>query len=193
MDFAITIYLLVRYFGLDKNHLNANLWSSLLGMGETGMFIAMVFGYGLLFLGIGLVIQGWRALHRARQQQPLVTDGLYALVRHPQYSGLFVALFGEGIVHWPTVYSVIAIPIIVLIYRLLARREEKRVIAEFEDTYLVYKQRVPMFIPHWGQWKTLIQHSRMPRDPTESTRHCIGTELIVRHTAAVKHSFKVSQ
>lgn len=168
--FPMTIYLLVRYFGLDKSHLNANLWSSLLGMGETGMFIAMVFGYGLLFLGIGLVIQGWRALHRARQQQRLVTDGLYALVRHPQYSGLFIALFGEGIVHWPTVFSVIAFPVIVLMYTLLARREEKRVIAEFGDTYLEYKQRVPMFFPHWGQWKTLIQRSRVADDTSESTR-----------------------
>ncbi len=82
--FPMTIYVLVRYFGLDSSHLNANLWSSLVGMGETGMFVAMLFGYGLLFLGIGLIIQGWRLLHRARQQQRLVTDGLYALVRHPQ-------------------------------------------------------------------------------------------------------------
>lgn len=168
--FPMTIYLLVRYFGLDQSHLNANLWSSLVGMGETGMFVAMVFGYGLLFLGIGLVIQGWRELHRARQQQRLVTDGLYALVRHPQYSGLFIALFGEGIVHWPTVFSVVAFPLIVLMYTLLARREEKLVVAEFGESYLEYKQRVPMFFPHWGHWKSLIQRSRSADNPSESSR-----------------------
>lgn len=164
--FPMTIYLLVRYFGLDKSHLNANLWSSLVGMGETGMFVAMVFGYGLLFVGIGLVIQGWRELHRARQQKRLVTDGLYALVRHPQYSGLFIALFGEGIVHWPTVFSVIAFPIIVLMYTLLARREEHKVIAEFGESYVEYQQRVPMFFPHWGEWKSLIQRSRPADNPS---------------------------
>jgi len=164
--FPMTIYLLVRYFGLDQSHLNANLWSSLVGMGETGMFVAMVFGYGLLFLGIGLVIQGWRELHRARQQQRLVTDGLYALVRHPQYSGLFIALFGEGIVHWPTVFSVVAFPLIVVMYTLLARREEKLVVAEFGESYLEYKQRVPMFFPHWGHWKSLIQRSRPTDNPS---------------------------
>jgi len=164
--FPMTIYLLVRYFGLDKNHLNANLWSSLVGMGETGMFVAMVFGYGLLFVGIGLIIQGWRELHRARQQKRLVTDGLYALVRHPQYTGLFIALFGEGIVHWPTVFSVIAFPIIVLMYTLLARREENKVRAEFGESYVEYQQRIPMYFPHWGRWRSLIRRSRPVDSPS---------------------------
>ncbi len=42
--FPLTIYLLVRFFGLDKSHLSANLWSSLLGVGETGMLISMLLG-----------------------------------------------------------------------------------------------------------------------------------------------------
>lgn len=42
--FPLTIYLLARFGGLDRTELNANLWSSLLGMGETGMLISMVLG-----------------------------------------------------------------------------------------------------------------------------------------------------
>jgi len=80
--FPLTIYLLVRFLGLDKSNLNANLWSTLLGMGETGMMISMVFFYALLSVGIGLFVQGWRELYRARQQNRMATDGLYALVRH---------------------------------------------------------------------------------------------------------------
>ena len=38
--FPLTIYLLVRFFGLDKVHLSANLWSTLLGVGELGKDIA---------------------------------------------------------------------------------------------------------------------------------------------------------
>ena len=56
--FPLTIYLLVRFFGLDKSNLNANLWSTLLGIGETGMMISMLLGYAFLFIGIGLFIQG---------------------------------------------------------------------------------------------------------------------------------------
>ncbi len=154
--FPLTIYLMVRFFGLDGANLNASLWSTALGVGELGMMIAMVLGYALLFVGIGLFIQGWRELYRARQQSRLVTDGLYALVRHPQYTGLFLGLFGEGVVHWPTVFSVAIFPVIVLAYYLLARSEEKKVLAQFGDEYRAYQRRVPMFIPRLNQWGRLL-------------------------------------
>ena len=157
--FPLTIYLMVRFFGLDSSHLNANLWSTLLGVGELGMMISMVLGYVLLFVGIGLFAQGWRELYRAQKEKRLATGGLYAFVRHPQYTGLFVGLFGEGVVHWPTIFSVALFPVIVLVYWLLARREEKRVLQEFGDEYRAYMQRVPMFFPHVGQWGQLVQQS----------------------------------
>jgi|TARA_R110000868_G_scaffold292327_1_gene552805 protein-S-isoprenylcysteine O-methyltransferase Ste14 len=153
--FPLTIYLLVRFFGLDQTNLNASLWSTLLGMGETGMMIAMIFGYAILFIGIGIFMEGWRELHRARQEGRLITDRLYGLVRHPQYTGLFVALFGEGVVHWPTIFSVALFPIIVLAYYLLARSEERKVEDEFGEAYREYRKRVPMFIPRWGEWRKL--------------------------------------
>jgi len=43
----------------------------------------------------GLFIQGWRQLFRAHKDKRLATDGLYGVVRHPQYTGLFIGLFGE--------------------------------------------------------------------------------------------------
>jgi len=153
--FPLTIYLLVRFFGLDRGTVNASLWSTLFGFGELGMIVFMIPGYILLFAGIGLFAQGWRELYRARQQNRLVTDGLYGVVRHPQYLGLFVALFGEGIVHWPTVFSVGLFPIIVLAYTYLARKEERRMVEQFGDEYRAYQRRVPMFIPGTGQWRKL--------------------------------------
>ena len=58
--FPLTIYLLVRVFGLDRRYVSANLWSTLLGMGETGMMISMLIGLGFLLVGLGLLIEGWR-------------------------------------------------------------------------------------------------------------------------------------
>jgi protein-S-isoprenylcysteine O-methyltransferase Ste14 len=158
--FPLTIYLLVRFFGLDRANLNANLWSTLLGMGETGMFISMLIGYGLLFVGVGLFIQGWRELYRAHQQNRLATDGLYALVRHPQYTGLFIGLFGEGVVHWPTVFSLALFPIIVLVYTLLAYREERHMLEQFGEQYRIYQTRVPMFFPGQHRWAQFIERSQ---------------------------------
>jgi len=162
--FPLTIYLLARFFGLDRYNLNANLWSSLVGIGPMGMMISMLFGYGLLIVGIGIFIQGWRELYRARQQDRLVTTGLYSLVRHPQYTGLFIGLFGEGVVHWPTLFSVVLLPVIVVAYGLLARSEEKRVIEQFGDEYRAYQKQVPMFIPHAGQWRKLVARAGVATD-----------------------------
>src|ERR1035437_6027836 len=55
--FPLTIYLLVRFFGLDRTYLNSNLWSTLLGISETGMMISMIIGYVLLFAGFGIFLQ----------------------------------------------------------------------------------------------------------------------------------------
>ncbi|MFV1984031.1 MAG: isoprenylcysteine carboxylmethyltransferase family protein [Thiohalomonadales bacterium] len=151
--FPLTIYFLIRFFGIDAPNLNANLWSSLLGVGELGMIISMIFGYILLFIGVGIFIQGWRILYRARQKNQLITTGLYRFVRHPQYTGLFIGLFGEGVVHWPTLFSVAILPVIILAYYFLARNEEKKVLEQFGDQYRDYQKQVPMFIPQFGLWK----------------------------------------
>ena len=159
--FPLTIYLMVRLFGLDSANLDANLWSSVLGVGELGMMISMMLGYLLLFVGIGLFAQGWRELYRAQKETRLATGGLYAFVRHPQYTGLFVGLFGEGVVHWPTIFSVALFPVIVLVYWLLARREERRVLQEFGDEYRAYMRRVPMFFPRISQWGKFVERSNV--------------------------------
>lgn len=159
--FPLTIYLLVRFFHLDRNNLNANLWSTLLGMGETGMLISMLIGYLLLFFGIGLFIQGWRELYGAHKENRLATTGLYGLIRHPQYTGLFIGLFGEGVVHWPTIFSVALFPVIVLVYTMLSYREERHMLEEFGDQYRAYRERVPMFIPTRGGWRQFIDRGQM--------------------------------
>lgn len=158
--FPLTIYLLIRYSGLDREYVSANLWSTLVGVGETGMIISMALGYGLAFVGIGVFIQGWRQVHQAQQDDQLVTNGLYSVVRHPQYTGLFIALFGEGVIHWPTIFSVGLFPVIVLTFTWLARKEEHEMSTQFGDRYRAYKQDVPMFIPHIGQWRQFLNESR---------------------------------
>lgn len=168
--FPLTIYLLARFFGLDRYNLNANLWSSIVGMGETGMLISMLLGYALLFIGIGIFIQGWRELYRAHRDNRLATDGLYGLVRHPQYTGLFIGLFGEGVVHWPTLFSVGLFPVIVLAYIWLARSEEKKVLQQFGEEYRAYRRRVPMFIPRPGQWRQLVERSSASGDSDDPPR-----------------------
>lgn len=159
--FPLTIYLLSRFFGLDRTDLNASLWSSLLGVGETGMMISMLIGYTFVFIGIGIFFQGWRQVHRARKQSQLVTDGLYRFVRHPQYTGLFIAIFGEGVVHWPTLFSVGLFPIIVFAYVMLAKKEEQQVLEQFGEEYREYQKSVPMLIPRKKEWRDFVRNSSL--------------------------------
>lgn len=147
--FPLTIYFLARFFGLDVAWAEGgNLWAQLFGT-PTAHVVAMVIGYAIVFAGATLVADGWRRIHRARREDRLVTEGVYARVRHPQYTGLFLIVFGEGIVHWPTIVSVVAFPIIVIAYTLLARKEERQMLETFGDEYREYQRRVPMFIPRF--------------------------------------------
>lgn len=148
--FPLTIYFLTRFFGWDLAWSDGgNLWAQLFGT-EVAHIVAMVLGYAIVFVGAGLVADGWRRIHRARNQSRLMIEGVYARMRHPQYTGLFLIVFGEGVVHWPTIVSLVAFPVIVVAYTLLARKEERQMLAEFGDEYRAYQRRVPMFIPRFG-------------------------------------------
>lgn len=162
--FPLTIYLLVRYFGLDRTYTSANLWSTLVGVGETGMIVSMLLGYAVAFIGVGIFIQGWRQVYQARQEDRLVTDGLYRFVRHPQYTGLFIALFGEGIIHWPTIFSVGLFPVVVVTFAWLARKEEREMLDQFGKEYRTYQRDVPMLVPRSGQWRRFVSESQSDPD-----------------------------
>ncbi len=145
--FPLTIYFLARYFGIDLAWTDGgNLWAQVFGTPSAHM-VAMVLGYSIVFAGATVIADGWSKIHRARREGRLETGGVYSRIRHPQYSGLFLVVFGEGVVHWPTIISVAAFPIIIIAYTMLARAEERQMIKEFGDAYRDYQQRVPMFIP----------------------------------------------
>lgn len=161
--FPLTIYLLARFVGIDAPLGRGNLWSQLFGLGDVPMVVAMLIGYGLFVVpGLFLLVQGWREIYDARREGRLAVDGLYGVVRHPQYTGIFLAVFGEGIVHWPTIVSVVMFPIIVWAYVRLARKEEDQLLQEYGDRYRQYQRRVPMFFPRWGEWRGLFRELWAP-------------------------------
>lgn len=159
--FPLTIYLLARFFGLDVDWIEGgNLWAQLFGT-EIAHLVAMVAGYAIVLAGVVMIARGWREIYHASREGRLATDGIYGVVRHPQYTGIFIVIFGEGIVHWPTIVSVVLFPVIVGAYILLARKEEGKMVAQFGDRYREYQRRVPMFIP---QGKKLLAALLAPVD-----------------------------
>ena len=155
--FPLTLYLLTGFLGIDIPflHESGHLWAALFGWGALGAMVEMLVGYIIVFFGISLLIEGWREVYLATKQERLATDGLYGVVRHPQYTGIFFAVFGQ-LIHWPTVPTVILFPVVVWAYYRLAMREERRMIERFGEPYEDYRRRVPMFLPRWGDWSRLI-------------------------------------
>ena len=77
----------------------------------------------------------------------LITSGLYALMRHPMYTGVFLVAAGSLLMYftWTTLFLACFAPLTML----RAFREEKILAAEFGEQWQEYSQRVPMFVPRF--------------------------------------------
>lgn len=76
----------------------------------------------------------------------MVTNGLYAWVRHPLYTGGLLIIWLSPIMtsNLLTLFTLLTIYLVVG-----ARFEESRLIQSFGDEYLQYRSKVPMLIPHF--------------------------------------------
>ena len=76
----------------------------------------------------------------------IVTDGVYSIVRHPQYFGGLLAHVGISFLlsAW---LSAVTTPLMVLLLFLISKKEEEELVREFGREYEEYKENVPMFIP----------------------------------------------
>jgi protein-S-isoprenylcysteine O-methyltransferase Ste14 len=101
----------------------------------------------LIVVGFLVISAAWRVLYAAQQKGGLATTGPYAYVRHPQYVGFILVMFGF-LLQWPTLLTLAMFPMLVWMYVRLAREEEREAIAVFGNAYHDYAARVPGFIPH---------------------------------------------
>ena len=106
----------------------------------------MIAGTWLTLMGIVLVILGWSKIHKSAG---LVTDGVYRIIRHPQYVGLFFIMIG-WLLHWPTLLTLIFFPVLLFVYYRLAISEDTALAQIFGEEFENYKSKTPRFIPHLG-------------------------------------------
>jgi len=153
--FPLTIYLLSGW--LQTHYPNVNWFSH-----DAGHLLEMMFGWktnphfgpfhilSFVFIGGGfmLIASGWSVLYEAQKRHALATSGVYSYVRHPQYVGFILVMFGF-LVQWPTLLTLAMFPVLVFMYTRLAKTEERVAIAEFGDEYQRYMQEVPGFLPRF--------------------------------------------
>ncbi len=106
------------------------------------MNLWMVIGALITLIGMHLVAVGWWQVYTA---DGLVTDGLYAYSRNPQYLGIILIAFG-WMLHWPTILTVVLFPVLAFAYYRLARLEAQDMMDAYGDAFQTYADRVPLLI-----------------------------------------------
>jgi protein-S-isoprenylcysteine O-methyltransferase Ste14 len=76
----------------------------------------------------------------------VATEGFYTIIRHPQYLGLGLAALGLAIM-WPRFLTLTLFAVMLFLYYLLAKDEERRMINRFGESYVAYMNRTGMFLP----------------------------------------------
>ena len=73
----------------------------------------------------------------------LVDTGIYALVRHPQYTGGVYSIFITTVLLYPHWLFVLLGSIGIVVIYLSCREEDQRLIQQFGEDYIAYMRRVP--------------------------------------------------
>lgn len=163
--FPLTIYLLSgwlqsRYPGIDWfSHDAGHLLETLFGWKVNphfGLFHLLSFA----FIGGGFVLisSAWKVLYEAQRDHTIATSGPYARVRHPQYAGFILVMFGF-LLQWPTLLTLLMFPVLVLMYVRLARAEEREALATFGDAYRRYMATTPGWLPRFAR-RLHAEHDR---------------------------------
>lgn len=151
--FPLTIYLLSgwlgsRFPGIDfLSHDAGHLLEIMFGW-RTNPHFGPFHILSFLFIGGGfwLLSDAWAVLYANQRRGTLATTGAYARMRHPQYVGFVMIMFGF-LLQWPTILTAVMFPILVYMYMRLARTEEKEAYAKFGEDYSKYASKVPAFFP----------------------------------------------
>lgn len=154
--FPLTLYLLSgwlssRFPGVDfLSHDAGHLLEVMFGWRANPHFGPFHFlSFVLIGGGFWLLAAAWRVLYRNQRRGTLAVTGAYARIRHPQYVGFVLIMFGF-LLQWPTVLTLLMFPILVTMYVRLALTEEREAERAFGDEWARYAACTPRFIPRIG-------------------------------------------
>lgn len=111
-------------------------------------------GFALTVIGHGFSIWArvhlgkyWSGTVALKQDHKLISSGPYALVRHPIYTGLLLAVFGSALAAG-TIEAMASFIIMVPAYVIKWRREERLMRQEFGAAYDDYSRGTKAIIPY---------------------------------------------
>jgi hypothetical protein len=90
----------------------------------------------------------------------VASRGFYAVMRHPQYTGLAMAGTGLAIL-WPRFLTLMFLAVMMFLYYLLAKDEERRMLRRYGEPYQAYLERTGMFFPRLSGRRTVLRPIRL--------------------------------
>jgi protein-S-isoprenylcysteine O-methyltransferase Ste14 len=153
--------------GSDKNSVIFILLGFLLGQMATIIEWAYFTGYhkwiwdsrtviGLALMTGGTIFRVWcirtlgkffTATVKTQEKQQIITSGAYRVVRHPSYSGAFVAATGSAVFMHTSLAVVINFIVLFTVYYFRIKAEEATLTGEFGNEYISYRSRTKKLIP----------------------------------------------
>jgi protein-S-isoprenylcysteine O-methyltransferase len=114
--------------------------------GFAGLVLTIV---GLGFMAWSRIVlgQNWSAAVTIKKDHELMSTGPYAIVRHPLYAGVLLAMLGTAI-FFGEVRGFIAFFLTFSGWWLKSRTEERFMVEQFGIRYLQYRQQVKALIPY---------------------------------------------
>jgi protein-S-isoprenylcysteine O-methyltransferase Ste14 len=138
--------------GVNLSHNSGHLWNDLIGWkGDAHVSPFHLASYVFIGGGFWLIAAAWKHLFEAQKAHRLAKTGPYAYVRHPQYAG-FVLIMVGFLLQWPTFATLLIFPVLLIVYRKLAMREEREVAAQFGAEWETYAADRPRFVPRLRQF-----------------------------------------
>jgi len=112
-------------------------------------------GVGLLLIIIGLAV-GWSALQKNRlgnfnirpdikEECTLITDGIYAYIRHPMYSSVLLSMFGVALIYF-SMYELVLF--LILLVNMITKMLYEESLWHCEgEAYKEYAKKTKRLIP----------------------------------------------
>jgi len=113
----------------------------------------------------------------------IADKGLYRYIRHPQY--LLLGIWGIGMsILWPRFIVLASLSVMFVLYYVLAKDEEKRMLHRYGESYEKYMSSTGMFLPKEVEKYFSFISRVIPKSPL---RHVVVSMLII--TAVIGSGF----
>ena len=142
LDLVVLWAIAIFYFHWDRRLLPRDVEATLAAL-------------GLLVALAGATLTAWAKLRLGRwfsgtfgvkEGHELVTDGPYAITRHPMYTGLLLMVLGAALV-WDSLLTLLLALLLVLPFLFHTVYEEALFEQHFGEPYRDYERRVPRLVP----------------------------------------------